>query len=251
MKCLELRRGRSTRRMLLACLLASGLAATGAPRAALAVSLADLFGGASVTAEDKVFWDWTLLVLQTSNGATADLAAIEVSPINGDPLNPGVSYDAPLGALSTPFGHIGPSHVSLTFSYTVNTVNQQPLIKDNSLELVDFLFDAGPNAFIQVTETVMDAAGGTIGDKLVIATPNDQPGSGNPNHVDEIVFPTESILHVVTRIEIQGPGDNDGAHLLSFRQRFSQIPEPGTATLLAVGVGVLAGLGRRRSLGRG
>jgi len=251
MKRPSIRGGGSTLGTLLVLSLASGLAIAGAPGKARAVSLADLFGGASVTAEDKVFSGWTLLVLQTSNGATADLSAIDVSPINGDPLNPGVSYDAPLGALATPFGHSGPSHVSLTFSYDVSTVSQQPLIKDNSLELIDFLFDAGPLAFIQVTETVTNAAGGPIGDKLVIATSSDQPGSGNPKFFDQIFFPTESSLHVVTRIEIQGPGDNDGANLLSFQQRFSQTPEPGTATLLAVGVSGLAALRRRGSRERG
>ncbi|CAG0949459.1 hypothetical protein MYXO_00101 [Myxococcaceae bacterium] len=227
----------------------SALALSASPSVAGATSLADLFGGASIVAEDKVFSNWTLLVHQTSGGATADLTAIDVSPILGDPLNPGVAYSAPLGSLATPFGHLGPSHVSLTFSYVVNTVSQQPLIKDNSLELIDFVFDSGPAAFIQVTETVTDAAGGPVGDKLVIATPNDFPGSGNPNHFDEIVFPTQWLLHVVTRIEIQGPGDNDGAHLLAFEQRFSQVPEPGTAMLVAFGVGGLATLRRRRSIG--
>jgi hypothetical protein len=76
-----------------------------------------------------------------------------VTPIHGDPLNPGVIYQAPIDELATPLGHLGPSRVSLTFSYYVNTVDQRPRIEDNSLELIDFIFDAAPHAFIQVTES--------------------------------------------------------------------------------------------------
>jgi hypothetical protein len=231
---------------LLLCSVASGLALVAAPATSGAVSLLDLFAGATVVADDKLFDGWTLINLQTTNGGKADLAGIDVTPLVDDPLNPGIHFSAPVDALGTPFGHTGPSSVSLVFSFNVQTTNQLPLIKDNSLLLTDWVFDSGPLAFIQVTEEVYDVTGAQIGQKLTIARPNDFPGSGNPDHFDQAVFTPQQLVHVVKRIEIQGPGDNDGAFLTGFEQRFSQVPEPGSLVLLVLGVGALAGYGRMR-----
>lgn len=237
-------RARSLFSSLLLCSVASGLALVAAPATSRAISLAALFSGATVVADDKLFDGWTLIDLKTTNGGLADLHAIDVTPLIDDPLNPGLHFSAPIGALGTPFGHIGPSSVVLTFSFNVQTTNQLPLIKDNSLLLTDWIFDSSPLAYIQVAEEVSDVTGASIGQKLTIAVPGDVPGSGNPNHFDQAVFTPQQLVHVTKWIEIQGPGDNDGAFLMGFEQRFSQVPEPGSLVLLMFGLGALARCGR-------
>ncbi len=202
--------------------------ATGVTRAAI---LSDLFGGDTLTVGDKLFSNWTLLGLQTQNGGTADTSRITVVGLSDDPLNPGLQFNAPVGALGTPFGHVGASSVQLRFGFSVQTINGQPLIKDNSLWLKDFVFDAGPNAIIRIGETIVDASGLQLGTKFVFAEPNDFPGSGDPDHFDSAQFSPQSIIFVEKYIDIVGPGDNDGAYLTQFEQRFSQVPEPGTLTL--------------------
>jgi len=127
------------------------------PSVSRAVALSDLFNGQTLTADDKLFKNWTQVDLVTTNGGFSNPALIDVTPLINDPLDPGVKYTAPSSAIGTPFGHTGPSSVILTFSFDVQTTNQQPLIKDNSLLINDWLFDASPNAFIQISEDVLDA----------------------------------------------------------------------------------------------
>lgn len=226
--------------------MASSLALLAAPFAARAVSLAALFTGATVVADDKLFYDWTLLNLVTTNGGQADLTAIDVTPLSGDPLDPGVHFDAPVGALGTPFGHTGGSSVLLEFSFDVQATSQLQLIKDNSLLLTDWVFDSGPQASISVSEEVHDVTGAPLGSKHTIALPGEFPGIPNPNHFDVATFAPHQLVHVVKHIEILGPGDNDGAFLTGFEQRFSQTPEPGSLALVGLGVATLAGHARVR-----
>ena len=213
-------------------LLTAALAFT--PAAAHAISLSALLGGQTITADDKLFSGWTQIDLVTVNGGFADPTKFDVTPLVDDPLNPGVNFTSPIDGIGTPFGHTGPSSVIFTFSFNVQTTGGQPIIKDNSLRITDWTFDSGPNAFIQITETVLNAAGGTIGDKQVVARPGETPPDlGNPNHFDTLNFAPVSFLHIVKRIEIQGPGTNDGARLEMFEQRFSQLPEPASVLMAA------------------
>jgi hypothetical protein len=207
-----------------------------------AVSLSALFDNGSITADDKLLNNFRLVDLQTVNGGFANTSQIDVTPLIDDPLNPGIRYTADFGALGTPSGHTGPSSVHFVFSFDVSTTNQLPLIKDNSLLIVQWSFDSGPLASIQVSEQVFDAAGGSLGTKLATVTPLTQ------NLSDSLQFTPRSLIHVSTTIDIAGPGDNDMARLLVFEQRFSQTPEPGSLVLIAAAASLFAGgPWRRRS----
>jgi hypothetical protein len=184
----------------------------------------------TITANDKLFSNFAVVTSSLVNGGTANQGSIDVTPLTNDPLDPGLDFTMPLDALGTPFGHTGPSSVLFSFSFDVQTIDQRPLIKDNSLRLTDFTFDAGPAAFILVSEDLTNAAGAPIGHKLTIAQPGQQPGS-SPNHFDMANFSPTNFVHVVKTIIIQGPGDNDGAFLTGFQQRFSEVPEPSTIML--------------------
>jgi hypothetical protein len=218
----------SNRTLLTVVVLAGWLAL--APAASQATPLSTLFQGAVLTAGDKIFRDWTLVNQQVSDGLI-DLTKIDVSPLVDDPLNPGVKYTAEFDALGTEFGHPGGAFARLRFSYVVQTIDGQPLIKDNSLLVNDWVFDAGPTANILISEIVRDSASIPLGSKVVVVVNGDVPNSGNPNHFDSVQFPPQSLVVAETFIDILGPGVNDGARLLMFEQRFSQVPEPSSVAL--------------------
>lgn len=201
----------------------------------------------TITANDKLFSDFTLISSTVTNGGVADTDLIDVTPLTNDPLDPGLDFSAPVGALGTPFGHTGPSSAFLSFSFDVQTVNQEPLIKDNTLRLTGFTFDSGPAAFILVSEDLTNAGGDAIGHKLTFAQPDELPGS-SPNHLDVANFALTNFVHVVKTIVIQGPGDNDGAFLTGFQQRFSQVPEPSSLTLGMLVLGGVMLVARKRKL---
>ena len=179
-------------------------------------------GKGTITANDKVFSNFALVSLTVTNGGAANTGLIDVTPLTNDPSDPGLDFSAPLDALGTPFGHQGPSSAFLSFSFDVQTIDQRPLIKDNTLRLTGFTFDAGPAAFILVSEDLTNAGGTSIGHKLTFAQPGQTPGSST-NHFDTANFTPTNFVHVVKTISIQGPGDNDGAFLTGFQQRFSQV----------------------------
>jgi len=118
-----------------------------------------LFQRKTITADEKLFSGWTLIDVQSVNGGLANFNQIDITPLVDNPLNPGVQFSAPIGALGTPFGHQGPSSVHLVFSFNVQTTNQLPLIKDNSLLIDDYTFDASQLATIQIGEEIFGVTG--------------------------------------------------------------------------------------------
>jgi hypothetical protein len=200
----------------------------------------------TITANDKSFSNFTLVSSAVTNGGAANTGLIDVTPLTNDPLDPGLDFSASLGALGTPFGHQGPSSAFLSFSFDVQTIDQRPLIKDNTLRLTGFNIDAGPAAFILVSEDLTNAGGASIGHKLTIAQPGQTPGSST-NHFDMANFTPINFVHVVKTISIQGPGDNDGAFLTGFQQRFSQVvPESSSLALGMFAVGGVMLVARKR-----
>jgi hypothetical protein len=218
------------------------------PIASYAVTMSDLFQGQTITADDKLFSNFNLVSVVPVNGGIADFTLIDVVPLVDDPLNPGIKFIAPMPpnfvpALGTPFGHTGLSSISVIFEFDVQTTTGLPLIKDNSLLINRWLFDADPQAFIQIDEQVFDAAGNSLGDKRAIVF-----NGGMPNDpFDRLEFSPQSLVHVRKTINIVGPFDNNGAFLTMFEQRFSQVPEPSGLTLAgAMWLCLWLGGGRRR-----
>ena len=220
-------------RMLVCTLLFGGLPVGSAVRAQ-DLTLLDLFQGETITAGDKVFSNWQLDDFTLGPTAAGSLDDIFVTPLEDEPLNPGVKFNIPNG-LNT-----GDSFVVLEFFFDVSTASGEALIKDNSLWLNGFTFVPGSTGgVINFFEAISDAAGAPLGSKFVQALPGDTPDSGDPDHFDSAEFAPQSLVHVFKQIELVG----DGVILTMFEQRFSQVPEPSSLVLLTFGL--VASLSRR------
>jgi len=178
-----------------------------------AISLQALLDGASISALDNDFTDWTL---SFNEGEGADLSQIDVTPLEDDPLNPGLLFTAADGALA------GIDAVTrLQFFYTVTS--NGGAIKGNELELLDFvLTDAGgpsdPPNVIQVSQTFWDPNFNFLGFSLVFVLPSSERLSAVEN------FELQQTLIATTEIEVDG--ERFGvAQVNQFSQRISQVPE--------------------------
>lgn len=164
----------------------------------------------------------------------------------GDALNPGLSYVASNDALSSDTGGL-----FLEFQFRVSTNSGASLIKDNSLEVgVNDFFFGGDGFFTidedvfkddQFSSPVLDEFGGDVFKQVAADSTGNNLLFQNVNFLSQ-----QSEIFVDTRILLElAPGPLSG--ITQFEQRFSQvqaaggvIPEPGTFSLLGIGLAGLA-----------
>ncbi len=201
-----------------------------------AVPLADLFAGQTIQALDKVFSNFTL-INETSTDPFFDpnYALIDVTPLEDQALNPGIRFDT-LGQ----FQADDLSFVDVNFQFLVTSLGGA--IKDNSLEITNFIF-GGPGGLITIEEKVFDAATGA---QLASKKAEADNLLGNFSLFDLQNFNPTNQLLVNKNILVASDGFGNFVSLDGFEQRFSQVPEPSTFLLLGGGlVGML--LVRRRA----
>ena len=218
-------------------LMAFVLAVGGGP--ARAVPLQSLFDGGVLAVDDKIFFDWTLInVVSTDPASDPDFAQIDVVPLGGQPLNPGIRFNA-----SGQFSVVDDNFLDVEFGFSVAVTGPQKLrIHDNSLELVDFDF-GGPGGAITIIETVFGPGGDVLAEKFVEA----DNLFNSFDLVDEAVFRPQKRIDVEKNILLAGDFLGDSVSLNVFEQRFSQVvAEPPTLLLLAGGLAALGVAVRRR-----
>ena len=201
----------------------------------LAVPLQDLFDGASITVNDKVFADWELI--DDFSSSVFDFSSIDVSGDGSSLFDPGPTLIFTSSALSA----TDDAFIDFEFEFTVSTTSGEPLIKDNSLGL-DSLALLNDGGFINIAETLFDVNDIDLSDLLVEADSSVLVLS------DGADFSPQSSVLVNSTVLVDGGGQGSSAELTGWRMGFSQVeatvPAPGTFALL--GAALLAA-GARRS----
>jgi len=204
-----------------------------------AVPLSDLLAGGSITCLDKTFSNFHAFNNVNAGGAVGPTAA-QVD-ISADPstCGPGASPLAVPGPglliQSAQWNVNANQSIDTAFSYDV-TSSAGLSIHDADLILESFVADGG--ADIHITESLFGTAG------LITSLGVDTLTGPITDHHD---FAPVTFLTVNKDISLDGHAAGS-ASLSTFRQDFSQVPEP--ASLAIVGFGLI-GLGwlRRRRIG--
>jgi hypothetical protein len=197
------------------------------PTHALTTTLDLLLAGQNVTIGDKIFENWRNFSSTVSGGAfVVNPAAVTLVFTEVSDSLYRIDYQ------SSQFS-VGRNQTQDTrFTYDVAVVGGIAKIHDNGLELISFGVGDNTNGIINISETIFDAAGHTIGTKLV------QDNRGviiNPAHFEwdpPLAFITINKDIGLTGLDL----DHGGAFLSDFDQTFSQIPEPTTLILLGSGL---------------
>jgi hypothetical protein len=204
-------------------LVAIGLAFSAAPRSSLGIPLSDLFAGATISAGDLTFSDWTMREIEVVGGGVVNPDRIEVFPLTDDPLNPGLRY-ALRNGLETPHVSTGSTHVELTYSYRVTTSG--PPIEYNSARITSFDANSGAGSRVRVIQTVERTGTAYLSQVVAFARSTDTLETPNLFALENLMSLRTSAI-VETAIAAGGSVANDYIALREYEQQFGwTVPEP-------------------------
>jgi len=213
--------------------------------------------GACIVVGDKMFDGFEILTNSIQNDETfrnsVNLANIDVTPWNDNPLNPGLEFaqfDDELGIFQP--GQAFPASLDLDFKFRASTLDGEAKIKDNSLVAFfdgtgtgDLLPDHQADNFAEVREqlfsdenlnnSVLDLGNIPI-EKDVHRDIDESAGTENDESGDVVnkEFAPLSEIWVLKELQIRTTHQNEFAQILSFEQHFSQVPTIVAGDLLSV-----------------
>lgn len=211
----------------------------GCANVGVACTLDELAGGASIQVNDVTFDAWT--VADFSNNSI-NIASVDVVPLDDQPSNVGLAFDAN-GVLST----TGFDLIDLSINFAATTATGAQQISGASFELTDFAFGAANfGGLISGFEDVLDPSGGLIGAAFVEADNQPPPVF---DLFDSTAFPPTSTHTIEKLILISGDAIGDTVTLDGFEQRFQFATVPAPMPLILLFGGLLSLAWSRRTSG--
>jgi hypothetical protein len=198
-------------------------------------SLADVIDAGGIIVGDKLFSDFRMFFSGDAM-LMPNVDLIEVTDYVDSKGNIGLFFHGPMNALSVGAGEV--LNIALDFNVSIlpDYLDMGYLITDNGLGLKGYGVSEPDGGYIWISENVKDMDGDSLADKMVwyFGEPTDQVSTemdfmqgGQPVAVDSI--------QVHKNITVFGGESAPGTHFSGFYQTFSQIPEPATMSLLALG----------------
>lgn len=207
--------------------------------AATSCTLDELFGGGTIQANTLLFSNFALIASSsTDNLPDPLLMTVTGRDDGGANPGPGLLYD--FGTQLT-VASGGSQNFLFQFTFTVADTLGRAIIRDHSLELLDFVNAGQPGStFGQLNGTDTLQGGVALGQTMVSSVINEGAGVNVLIPFDQILFLPQSTIDVLTDLNAM---TQDQIGVESIEQRFSLvIPEPetiGVVGLALVGFGLL------------